>query len=312
MRMNRRTRVFTAALGVIFLLPGAVMAACTLRTGPGTGTISFGRVVVQRDTPVGTILASQSIASGGASWTCDARYTYTGNLTLFSTLSPYGNSVYSTNIPGVGMRIHFGGGFGSYFPIGAAYGASSLVQGGTIAADLIKTSAAAAGSGNLTNGALVTFKIDATTVYTLNLTGTNTIAPVACSVSNSAINVPMGDMARKLFTGVGHKGPIKQFFITLRCDADTKVKMTIDAVADSSAAPGVIALTSAGSPGVASGVGIQLTHSGAPVVFGSPKSIITSAGGVLNIPLIATYYQTSPTVRVGPANAQATFTMTYN
>ncbi len=312
MRMNRRTRVFTAALGVIFLLPGAVMAACTLRTGPGTGTISFGRVVVQRDTPVGTILASQSIASGGASWTCDARYTYTGNLTLFSTLSPYGNSVYSTNIPGVGMRIHFGGGFGSYFPIGAAYGASSLVQGGTIAADLIKTSAAAAGSGNLTNGALVTFKIDATTVYTLNLTGTNTIAPVACSVSNSAINVPMGDMARKLFTGVGYKGPIKQFFITLRCDADTKVKMTIDAVADSSAAPGVIALTSAGSPGVASGVGIQLTHSGAPVVFGSPKSIITSAGGVLNIPLIATYYQTSPTVRVGPANAQATFTMTYN
>lgn len=311
MKINKQTAVIRAALAAALLMPGWAMAACTF-SAAATDSISFGRVVVQRDAPVGTILATQSIVSRGASWNCTSNYVYTGNLPLFSTPNPIGGKVYSTNIPGVGMRVHFYAGYNADLPISQGVGPSASYHGGTLAAFLIKTSAAAVGSGNLTSGALVNFKVDATTVYTLNLSGTNTIVPVACSVSSRAISVPMGEVARNTFTGPGHVSTPVPFFIPLVCDAGTRVQITLDATRDSSGAPGVIALTSAGSPGVASGVGIQLTHSGAPVSFGTAIPLLTSTGGALNIPLVARYYQTLPAVTAGNANAQATFTMTYN
>lgn len=312
MKMINKLAVTALGLGGMFLLPGWAMAACTLTSAAGTGSISFGRVVVQRDAPVGTILATQSIVSSGAAWRCDTSYVYTGNLTLFSTPSPYGSQVYSTNIAGVGMRVHFGSGFNMNLPIRTVAAPSTSYHAGTLAAYLIKTSAGAVGSGNLTNGKLVTFNVEAAPVYTLNLTGTNTIVPVACSVTNTSITVPMGDVPRNSFTGVGHQGPAIPFFIALNCSAGTNVKFSIDATADSSGTPGLIALDSAGTAGVASGVGIQLTNNGTPVAFRSIIPVMTAPGGTLNIPLIARYYQKSATVTAGQANAHATFTMTYN
>lgn len=312
MKINKKTTIISAALGAALLLPGWALAACTHTSGPGTGNLSFGTVTVQRDTPVGTVLATTSVTSNGATWNCTAIWGYTGTLTLYPTPSPAGNSIHTTNIPGIGIRIIMGGSASSYLPFTLQRAPGGYYQGGTITAYLVKTSASAVGSGNLTNGLLATISADGVITYNINLTGTNRIVPVACSVTNTAITVPMGNLPRNSFSGVGHQSDPVPFFVGLNCDSGTRVNITVDATADSSATPGVIALTSAGSAGVASGVGIQLTYSGTPVTFGSQMPILTSPGGVFNIPLIARYYQTLPTVQAGTANAQATFTMTYN
>ncbi|MDY7536300.1 fimbrial protein [Pseudomonas sp. Bout1] len=150
--------------------------------------------------------------------------------------------------------------------------------------------------------------------YTANvsLTGTNTIVPVACSVTNTSIPVPMGDIPRTSFTGVGSSSPEKSFSIPLNCDATTRVNVTLDGTRHSSGIAGLLALDPSASDTVASGVGLQLLFKSAPVSLGSPIAVGTVASdGAYSVPFTARYYQTGATVGGGKANSTATFTMTY-
>ncbi len=311
----RKIKAIIAAIFIALpLLPGVAWAACTFSSGGAQSVnLNFGSVTVQRDTPIGTILATTSTPASSGTINCTTTFNYLGALQAFPTLSSYGNNVYNTNIPGVGISLSMGGYASSLFPFTKSRGAvSNIVVSGTVTASLVKTSAGAVGSGNIRIGTLGTISLDTLLTTTINLTGTNSITPVACSITNTAINVPMGNVKRNTFTGVGYQSTPVIFNILANCDARTRVNYRIDATADSSGLPGVIAIDSPSTGTAASGVGITLTESGKPVALGTTIPYRISAGGLLVIQFSARYYQTTPKVTAGTANATATFTMTYN
>ncbi|WP_259275234.1 fimbrial protein [Yersinia canariae] len=135
-----------------------------------------------------------------------------------------------------------------------------------------------------------------------------------CTLNTQNLNFDLGTQQQNDFTGIGSTGheQIKQIDFT--CDPNTRYFLQVDGDADNNH-PGVIKLTPA--PGVATGVGVQLLagQTKDPVVFSQPKQMGTTAasGGNLSetIDITARYYQTENKVTGGPANASATFTMTY-
>jgi len=137
---------------------------------------------------------------------------------------------------------------------------------------------------------------------------------LACSVSNANINVPMGSIKTTDFNGIGSSpasNNTQSFIIPLSCNPGTKVNVTLSGTPINNAT-GVVALDSAGSSGIASGIGVQLLYNNAPVSLGQSINIGTTViNGAYNIPLQARYYQTSSPINAGKANSSATFTLTY-
>lgn len=150
-------------------------------------------------------------------------------------------------------------------------------------------------------------------IFSFANTGGGNFIPVACSVTNTAIQVPMGNVRPNEFSGPGSSAGEKDFNVPLNCDAGTRVNITLEGTADSSGVAGVLALNPSSTATVAKGVGLQLLRSNAPVRLGTPIAVGTVASaGPYTIPLVARYYQTAPTIVGGQANSTATFTMTYN
>lgn len=305
--------ILAATWAATLTLPESAWATCTFDSGgPGTLDMNFGDVSVQRDTPVGAELAMVSAAARSGPVTCPNNHDMYGRLGIFSVRSPYGSGVFDTNIKGVGISLSLATG-GPILPFPYTYSRAPISNTGLIGGltvRLVKTSSGAVDAGALTTGTIGTVSLDALEVLTVNLTGNNTITPATCSVKDSTINVPMGDMKRSLFSGVGSEGDPASFQIDVDCDTWTRIHFKIDAVADGSNEPGVIALTPAGSDTTASGIGIKLTYNGTAVVLGAKTPFLTS-NGLISIPLVARYYQTRPAVTAGQANGTATFTMIY-
>jgi type 1 fimbria pilin len=308
-------------LGLIFLFSSNAWSSCEF-TSALTGlrwTPNVGNIAVQRDAPVGTVIYRQSLSSsyiGRQILSC----TTTSESQTFTMASgspvPGLTNVYTTNIPGVGVKVTSAAGRAFTSP-GTTwqFSAPFTLVDAPFAFELIKT-------GDISGGALTTAPLFNWTtpktsggtliVARLTLSG-GTVNTVACSISNTAINVPMGDVGRSTFTGVGTTGTPVQFFISLNCDAGTRINFKIDATADSSGAPGVMAINTSAPGNAASGVGIKLTRSSVPVSFGTTiLAGVSPNNGMYYIPIIAQYYQTLPNITAGQANGTATFTMTYN
>ncbi|MCY7261893.1 fimbrial protein [Pseudomonas protegens] len=315
-------RFFGVVSAVFFLIikPSVSFASCSFNSGIGETIreINFGTVVVQRDSPVGTVLASKGTGPyAGGAWLfrCTTPWTYRWEMTLFTALNPIGGKVYNTNIDGVGVRVTNEGSSQILNYDQAIPAANWISIGIGMKVELIKTKAGAVGVGMLNTGRLARASI-ANVMYTagINLTGSNSIVPVACSVTSTSINVPMGDkIPLTAFTGPGSVAAERIFSIPLSCDANTRVRVTLDGTAHSSGVAGVLALDPFPSETVAGGVGLQLLFNSAPVALKTPIMVGTVVSdGNYSIPLSARYYQTGATVTGGRANSTATFTLTYN
>jgi hypothetical protein len=71
-----------------------------------------GRVVVPPDLPVGSVIVSRDWtmnAPGGASYRCTAGTNRFAAKIVAPGVTDLGNKVYSTNVPGIGMRFSRGG-----------------------------------------------------------------------------------------------------------------------------------------------------------------------------------------------------------
>lgn len=299
---------------LLLMLSQSTAAKCSWSPGrPGevTGNVNFGRVIVQRDSPIGTILSTATtgaFAAGGNLYGCDTAWVSRGDLSLFPTLSSYGNNVYSTNIAGIGIRVL------SYSKRPFPFTSNALANthlaipapGNTV--ELIKTSAGAVGAGVLMTGTVGRQSISGSSSFGAStaLAGVNTIIPVACSITNLVIYVGLDPAKVTDFKGVGSTAKPKDFQISLNCDAGTKVFMTLEGIR---AGPtGVLA-----PENMTSGVGIQLLKGNLPVALGTPLDfgVITNAG-LATLTLTARYYQIAKTVAGGEIKAAATFTMVYN
>lgn len=272
-------------------------------------------VSVQKDTPVGAVIATGYAGPGGINYFgyCDG---YSGD-TVIGTMS-YGNRelsgidhVYKTNVPGVGIRVS---GFGGYLDNPTS---SVAARYGYYWAESVRVELVAIGPitfGTVSSGTIGSFGLSNgwTNLYTISLGNSVNITSTSCSINTPNINVKLDDVIATDLNSVGKNAKLKNFNVGLNCLASAKVnvKLTGNKNTDTSAA-GVLQLTNAGSAGVAKGVGIQMLYNNAPMVLDQNVLLKTSAGGTETFSFGAQYYQTKSDVSMGSANATATLEVTY-
>lgn len=321
-------------VGISLIFISSLLHAATCSPGNGGGTqtqtISMGSVIVQRDAPIGTVIATQTSNAvleafrcvGGGYAQLMYSMTYYGGIAL-------GDNIYKTNIDGVGLRIQqagsvqypnylsnptYAGRITTVVPTGG-----SLITSQSFVFEFIKTGDIKSDVMNV--GAVGTYymvtDLGATlTITRINMGAGNKVTQVACSISTPNIQVPLDDVLASSLTTVNMTAKPKPFNLGLQCDAGARInaKLLGTKNTDTSAA-GVLQLTGAGSAGVAQGVGIQILYNGTAVAINSSSNLIlkTSLGGQELLPFTAQYYQTkaAASVTTGSANATATLELTY-
>ena len=99
--------LLTAGLG----LYGEANAACSTSQDFRTVDVSMqvGRVVVRPSDPVGKVLVKSLFEirpNDGTTYTCSRSDMMVARLLQNYAISPLGNNIYSTNIPGIGIRLY--------------------------------------------------------------------------------------------------------------------------------------------------------------------------------------------------------------
>lgn len=311
---------------ISYLWMHSANAGCTSLNGwkDKVYNIYIPAIVVPRDAPVGTVLFSQSVtfpiqefATG-----CVDGYAYI-YARLNNGLNPDSNGVAPTNLSGIGVRVlvnpitilasSFQAAGSSQEWLAYSTAAPQHViawRGGEgFTFQIIKT-------GPISNGALApgtygNISLKDYRVALVYVVGGQFVTS-GCSVNSTTVTVPLGSVKRSEFSGVGSTTQTNTFNILVNCTGSPNVSMTLNAIADSSNAPGVIAIGASAGNTTASGVGVQLLRNNSPVVIGSPFAIEHTAVTGGRIEMAARYYQTKSTITVGQANATATFTFTYN
>lgn len=323
---------------IMVFLP-SLSYAYTCTTG-ATTTISPPNVTVQRDLPVGSVIGSVS-GSTVSAFTCTnssptlayQQFGAKGYGKFVTNLN--GQRIYSTNIAGIGYGITIttvNNCPGHSFPVDGNDNIDGnlnnritcAVNGmfgnqpiqGQIKVTYYKT-ATTTGSGTVNGMTVAAFILrnNQTNWQTpeprVNAASFN-VTTLACTVTNTAISVPMGTVEKHSFSGVGTwpgDSNTKSFNIPLSCDLGTKVNLQIDG-SPQNATNGVLNLNSGTSS--ASGVGIQLLYNDQPLAIGTSfLTGTTTTSGSYNISLKSRYYQTSNNITTGIANSSATFTLVY-
>lgn len=300
---------------MMFLCKGAE-AVCTWSGANVAWTVSPGAIRVKYSDPIGTSIFSkklESVQNGVPLYRCTQGEQ--GQMNIVSgTPTPGLSNVFTTNIPGIGIKVSTQKGL--YFgQPGANSGTDPLI--GAIAPltfEIIKTGPVALG-GNLDN--IRIFQITLPGVANSRFTGvmgTASILPVNdCTINTPSILVNMGnDIYSSEFKGVGTTTKERDFLIQVTCAQSTRVSITFDGQRVPNN-PNILALKPV--VGTATGIGIQLLNfvSSAPLPLGSPIAMGTvQVEGSLDLQFKAHYYQTAEKVTGGLAGANADFTMTYN
>lgn len=297
-----------------------VMAGCnyTYSQSYFNETINFGNVIVQRDVPLGSILASVTknpTSSYSNMYICSDAWIISQTLGIYSQPSSLGSPVYATNISGVGLKIVNDAGV--TLPVDrqlggqTAYGTSHYMT-----FLLIKTPTESTNnSGPLNPGPLAYWQANGVNFAQFNIEGNNNIVPVACSLQTPGLVFSIGRVPASDFgsaVGTIPEGANSTQNLGLDCDPKANINVSLNGtqnpdVGDNS----VLALTGQGSSDVASGVGVQILYNNTPLKLNERIVLKKSAGGIETFPLIARYYQTKSTVKTGTANTSATLSVTY-
>ncbi|CAI0742307.1 Type-1A pilin [Serratia quinivorans] len=321
-------RLLIALLLTGFVASSTAQAAyCTV---VGTRITTFGSLTVQRDTPAGTLLAENIIPKSQV-WDCSSALgVVSGQNTGVKASGTYnslldGVRVYDTGVSGIGYTLAIKGCAGAGWQTittNSNYSETCLVSGifygGNVQDSyrirLYKT-------GPVTSGTITNQRIGAGITRIAGVWDNEaaininsfTITKVACSLSSTSINVPLGDVLISKFTGVGISTGDQTFNVGLTCDKEAKINVSLAGTQNTDTTEAsVLALTSAGQTGTATGVGVQLLYGGTPLKINNNVALKTStAGGKETLPFTARYYQTKATVGIGQANSSATLNITY-
>lgn len=245
---NKRTFSFILAVGLFYFAP-TVNASCQFSPTtiyPQSQTIistiplsSLNNLSAPPGTPVGQIIYRQtiSISQGGNSPGLTIKCSGPGSLqqgyeyaSLPWPVSNYSDTVYRTNLPGVGVRVNqYNIGYPIYesasicFPKdtpGCSFKGLSLYAN----LDLIKISEdLAPGTINGTDLPIIRRSYgqakSMVSVYEFNFSGSLTITTPTCNITTTSgvMTVRMGENSIKKFTGKGSATPWKNAGITLTC-----------------------------------------------------------------------------------------------
>ncbi|KMJ43327.1 hypothetical protein AB204_20315 [Xenorhabdus khoisanae] len=296
---------------------------------PRTTQVSFGTMItVPRSHPIGTTIKEirlDQVDEKGNIALCNPHTPTTWEEPDLAPANYNHDAIYESGVQGVGIRINtWAPDYGiGWLPRTATYPATCpppwQFQGknqycgkswGYITVQLIKI-APTTGSGAVKSVKLTRAKLGHNIlVHTFNLSNTY-IMTKGCSLSQKIISVNMGDIKKSDFRGINSTVGMRGFDITIDCDADVNVTLTLDGTSASWNNRNIWALDH-GDNVTAKGVGLQILYQNHlvsmrnPVVSGSSQS-----GGKITIPLHARYIQTESAITPGKADATATITLTY-
>ncbi|PUX68597.1 fimbrial protein [Cronobacter sakazakii] len=323
MRFIKLLSALLVLAGSLFFMPHA-KASCTAPMMPNTVSVAY--VAVSSTLPVGaTIPGTDELVSIHGS--CNG---YSGQ-PIIACYYGSGNEVsgmpgvYETGVEGIGISLMndkgqriIGGGVGCdtrNTPLGYVSSDGNNTFDFTVTLALVKTSTTIY-SGSLEQAQTV-FGVG---VYnqtgigapnTIAYAGDITYKTVTCSVDRNNLSVTLGNVPASVFTGVGSSSGWSSFEVNATCNDPVQVGVKVSSANGyASTEPSVINLTS--EPGVASGIGVQMTLFRQNIDFDHYTFVASlRPNSTLNIPFAVQYYQTADTVTPGVANAVATITVSY-
>ncbi len=335
--------LFTAGLGI----HNEANAACAPTSGFTTKVISMavGRVVVRPSDEVGKILrkATFSIDPNNSTINC-TRYstgTVRADLTQSYPISSLGNNIYSTNIPGIGIRLYReaqnNSNFSGYYPYsrnisgGSGWGGTNYsLDTGYFVVEIVKT-ASQTGSGALVPGQYSSYYLTShpnQPILTSFVYGNAiTIASSSCELQgdiNKVVTLPT--VTKSGFSGVGSTQGAQRFDLNILCNGGQNptgyeeknlISLSYDYVQDGSNNQVLSNIAPASTK--ANGVGVQLLWNynnknqvikkGDKLELGTVSSNNTVQ---YNVPMTAQYYQTATNVTAGTVRAMSTVTIEYD
>lgn len=322
-------------------------AACAPTAGFTTKIISMavGRVVVRPSDEVGKILRKATFAIDPNNSTINCtRYssgTVRADLTQSYPVSPLGNNIYSTNIPGIGIRLYReaqnNSNFSGYYPYsrnisgGSSWGGTNYsLDTGYFVVEIVKT-ASQTGSGALVPGQYSRYYLTShpnQPILTSHVYGDAiTIASSSCEIQgniNKVVTLPT--VTKSGFTGVGSTQGAQTFDMNILCNGGDNptgyeeknlISLSFDYVQDGT--NNQVMQNTAPASTKANGVGVQLLWNynnknqiikkGDKLELGTVNSNQTLQ---YNVPMTAQYYQTATNVTAGNVRAMATVTIEYD
>lgn len=223
------------------------------------------------------------------------------------------SNVYSTNIEGVGYRVLLAN---KNVPEEHAVQCQSAQCEAKYPFEpvwqfqLIKTAATRSG-GQLLAGRYLSVETDSGDVIANLNINTTTLTPSACTIATPKVDVYMGDIDIKKFSGPGSFAGEKEFTIQLNCDEKMPFSLLFSGVLPPGSHPaGTLALTN--EAGSAEGVGVRMRYNGTPIALDEDITFEAQASGTTSLAFSAEYLQLDPQIKAGKANAIATFNLRYD
>lgn len=240
--------------------------------------------------------------------------------------APDPSYIYPTSVAGIGIRIsELNNNRYPFTPLTI----SSSGQWGEkvkIIVELIKTGTVT--TGGTLQGAFArwTANPNGATLVEFRFTAPVTIQPgvPTCNVATTNVFVPMGTVSSVVFRGKGSVSKESPFNLQLNCfggdaGASTNVYVTLTDATNPANRSTTLSLN-AGS--TATGLAVQILSGTTLLGYGADSAApgnanqwragtVSQGMSTFDIPLAARYVQTGTTVTGGSANAQATFTMSY-
>ncbi|WP_261278523.1 fimbrial protein [Serratia quinivorans] len=292
-------------------------------------TINVGNITVQKDVAdMATLTPIITSTSSGYDCKYDGSSLYVGAKAYGTDTGKLDGSrkIFASNVAGMGFTIGatslysmwvgsqgFGSGNAWVLVSGFAPQSDKIIAM-TANIELFKTGELSSGTLSGKIGALIIGNNPSPTVWgseiPINITGT--VTKVACSLTNTTISVPLGDVQSSAFNSISATAGDKTFNLGLSCDKDANINVALAGTQNMDTADtSVLALTNAGQSGTAKGVGVQLLYGGVPLKLNNNILLKTSVGGQETLPFSARYYQTQTAIGAGLANSSATLNITY-
>lgn len=327
--MNRHKQWWLAGL---LLTCGVAHANCQLSSGNTTATpfyMDVGRVMVQPQTPPGTVIASRSwpLRDNRAQLLCNGPQTLEAQV-IAAGSRQNGNQIWSTNIPGIGLRFTLQRQaqqvvYPGKLNVGSKGDSSISLRDLTFKLDVIKT-ADLVGSGAVSAGQYTTFGSGNNVLLNTWMRENSLIvvAPSCRIMSNNNFRINLGTIPLTALKGQGTGAGGRNFAIRMQCAGSisisgTHVNMTFDGNTPDGISPalGVIRNESR-SNNAAVGIGVQLMdETRRPVPFRQASHVATlnsSPLQFLNLRYFARFYQYQQKASAGSVTGHMVFRVSYN
>ena len=320
--------------GLLMLATSSAWAACTRLSQPTVQLdMAIGRVVVPPDLPIGAVITSRDwtmSAPGGASYRCGYGTNRFAAKIIESGATDLGNKVYSTNVPGIGLRFSRGGStvnivYPDVYSSFASGTTNYSLEGSRFTLEVIKT-AAVTGSGTLAAGKYTSYDWESghnPILETYLSANAITVVSPSCTVtSGKNMNVDIGTIKRSDLSGVGTSAGGQDFAIQLQCSGGLSTSGFVNIATTfsgtlatgTSAQQGALINEKSGSA-AAQGIGVQVLKDGAPLEFNKAYAVgtlTTNETRNFSLPYRARFYQYLPTTTTGEVEAHMIFNLTYD